>query len=90
MRYRDGFAKSVRMAPGGVYAITLTNMVTAVKFGKGHRIRLEVASANFPSMERNLNTGGNNYDETTWVVAKNTVHFGGEHASQIVLPVIPN
>jgi len=89
MRYREGFDRSVRMTADGTYRITLSNMVTAVKFGRGHRIRLEVASANFPSMERNLNTGGNNYDETTWVVARNTVHFGGEQASQILLPVVP-
>jgi len=91
MRYREGFDKTnVRMAAGGVYKVSLPNMVTAVRFGKGHRIRLEVASSNFPSMERNLNTGGNNYDETKWLVARNTVHLGGDHASQIILPIVPN
>ncbi len=39
---------------------------------------------------RNLNTGGNNYDETEGVVAHNTITHTGEHASRIVLPVMPN
>jgi putative CocE/NonD family hydrolase len=89
MRYRDGYDKKVLMAPGGVYEITLSNMVAGVRFGRGHRIRLEVASSNFPLMERNLNTGGNNYDETAWVVARNTLHVGGKYPSRIVLPEIP-
>ncbi len=89
-RYREGFGQKALLEPGGVYTLTLSNMVTAVRFGRGHRIRLEVASSNFPLMERNLNTGGNNFDETTWVVARNAVIVGGERASQVMLPVIPD
>jgi uncharacterized protein len=54
----------------------------------GHRIRLDVSSSNFPSYDRNLNTGGNNYDEKTWVVAQNAVHHDPQHQSHLVLPVI--
>jgi hypothetical protein len=42
---------------------------TSNYFDVGHRIRIEVAGANFPSFDRNLNTAGNNYDETTGIVA---------------------
>jgi predicted acyl esterase len=63
-------------------------MVTAVRFAAGHRIRLHVTSSNFPVYERNLNTGGNNYDETTAVVARNSVHHGPNHPSHLVLPVL--
>lgn len=89
VRYRTGFDRPSPMKPGEVYEITLTNMVAGNRFRKGHRIRLEVASANFPLFERNLNTGKNNFDETSWVVARNSVHFGKRHPSRVVLPVIP-
>ena len=89
-RYREGFDKQVFMEPGGVYKVRLTNLVTANHFPAGHRIRIEVASSNFPVLERNLNTGGNNYDETEWVVAENSVHHTAEHPSHIVLPVLPD
>jgi putative CocE/NonD family hydrolase len=76
VRYRDGFDKKVLMRPGEVYPIRLTNMVTAIQFAKGHRIRLDISCSSFPLYERNLTTGGNNYDETEWVVAENSIHHG--------------
>jgi putative CocE/NonD family hydrolase len=89
VRYREGFDKKVLMQPGKVYKITLSDMVTAVKLASGHRIRLDISSSNFPFYERNLNTGGNNYDETKWVVAENSVHHGKQYPSYVVLPVLP-
>lgn len=62
---------------------------TSNYFAPGHRIRLQVSSSNFPRFDRNLNTGGNNYDETEWVVAKNTLYHSDKHASYVMLPVIP-
>ena len=90
VRYRKGFDKTVMMKQGEVYKISLGNMVTANHFPAGHRIRVQVSSSNFPNFERNLNTGGNNYDETEWVVAENSVHHSRAYPSQIVLPVIPD
>ena len=58
----------------GVVVATIDLHATSNYFGPGHRIRLEVASSNFPRFDRNLNTGGRNYDETAWMVARNTVH----------------
>jgi len=49
---------------------------------------VEVSSSNFPRWSRNLNTGGNNFDETSWVVARNTVHHSTEYPSQILLPIV--
>lgn len=90
VRYRDGFDKKELMTPGKVYRIRLPNMVTGNYFPPGHRIRLDVTSSNFPNFERNLNTGGNNYDETTWVTAENSIHHSATHPSYILLPVFPN
>ena len=56
-------------------------------FAPGHRVRIEVSSSNFPRFDRNLNTGGNNYDETEWDIAENTVHHAADYASHIVLPI---
>lgn len=90
VRYREGFDRSVPMEQDGVYKITLRNMVTANRFAAGHRIRLDVTSSCFPLYERNLNTGGNNYDETTWEVAENTVHRSAQHPSRVVMMALPD
>lgn len=91
MRYRNGFSAPVWMQTGAVYEVHLNLHVTANYFGPGHRVRLEVASTSFPRFDRNLNTGGNNYDETHWLVAQNTVYHSSRYPSYLRLPVIePN
>jgi putative CocE/NonD family hydrolase len=88
-RYREGYDKEVFMTKDAVYEIKPTPMSTSYQFKKGHRIRVEVSSSKFPQYMRNLNTGGNNYDETKSVVAHNTIHHSERYASKIVLPVMP-
>lgn len=87
-RYREGYDKEVFMKEGEVYKIDLTPMSTSNYFEKGHRIRIEISSSNFPRFARNLNTGGNNYDETEGVVANNVIHHSADYPSQIQLPII--
>jgi hypothetical protein len=77
------------MEEGGVYKVQIDLDATSNTFKQGHRIRVQVSSSDFPLFERNLNTGGNNYDETEWVVAENTIHHSKENPSHIVLPIIP-
>lgn len=88
VRYREGYDREVFMRPGEVYRVEISPMSTSNWFGPGHRIRIEVSSSNFPRFDRNLNTGGDNYDEVEGVVAHNTVHFGPRHPSQIRLPIV--
>lgn len=88
-RYREGYDKQVFMRAGEVYKLTFAPMITANTFKKGHRVRLEVSSSNFPRYDRNLNTGGNNFDESKAVVARNSVHHSAKHLSRIRLPVSP-
>jgi len=76
------------MEDGEVYEIKLSPLSTSNYFDKGHRIRVEVSSSNFPRFTRNLNTGGKNYDETEGVVANNTIHHSADHPSRIVLPIV--
>ena len=87
-RYRDGFDKEVFMEKGKVYKVSLSPMSTSNYFKKGHRIRIEVSSSNFPRFARNLNTGGNNYDEKIGVIATNNIHYSENYPSQIRIPVI--
>jgi putative CocE/NonD family hydrolase len=88
-RYREGYDKQVFMQEGQVYELNPTAMSTSYLFKAGHRIRVEIASSKFPQYERNLNTGGNNYDETEGVVARNSLHHSAEYPTQVVLPVRP-
>jgi putative CocE/NonD family hydrolase len=87
-RYRNGFDRKVWMKEGEVYPLKIDLQATSNFFGPGHRIRLEVSSSNFPRFERNLNTGGNNYDETRWEPAKNKIFHSAKYPSHMVLPVI--
>jgi putative CocE/NonD family hydrolase len=87
-RYRHGFDKPEMMTPDGIYTIKPTPMTTSFRFDKGHRIRIEVTSSDFPKFVRNLNTGGPNESESVGVVANNTVHHAGSNASYIEMPVV--
>jgi putative CocE/NonD family hydrolase len=87
-RYREGYETAVFMEPGVVYELPVSPMSTSNYFAAGHRIRIEVSSSNFPRFTRNLNTGGNNYDETEGMVAHNKVHHSRQYSSQIKLPVV--
>ncbi|RWO94430.1 MAG: CocE/NonD family hydrolase [Mesorhizobium sp.] len=87
VRYREGFNRTVMMKPREVYQIDIDLDATSNWFPPGHRIRLEISSSAFPRFDRNLNTGGNNWDETEWVVAHNTVHHCAEAASYVLLPI---
>ena len=86
-RYRDGYDQQVFMQEGEVYELNPTAMASSHEFKAGHRIRVEISSSKFPQYMRNLNTGGNNYDETEGVIARNSLHHSAEYPSQIVLPV---
>lgn len=86
-RYREGYEKEVFMEDGEVYKLDLTPMSTSNYFEKGHRIRIEISSSNFPRFARNLNTGGNNFDESEGVIARNKIHHSATHPSQIRLPI---
>ncbi len=89
MRYREGYDKPpVWMEAGKVYKVTLQPLTTSNYFVEGHRLRIEVSSSNFPRFDRNLNTGGNNYDEAKGVVAHNVVHHSRQYPSQITVTVI--
>jgi predicted acyl esterase len=89
LRYRDGYEKPPAwMTPGKVVEVTLQPLVTSNYFAPGHRLRIEVSSSSFPRFDRNLNTGGNNYDESKGVVAHNVVHHSRRFPSQVTVTVV--
>lgn len=87
-RYRDGFDKPAMMRQGESYTIAPSPIATSIRFGKGHRIRVEVTSSNFPKFVRNLNTGGANERESKAVIATNTIHHAPGRQSYVELPVV--
>ena len=89
VRWREGYDKPPTwMESGNVYKVALQPMTTSNYFAAGHRIRIEVSSSNFPRFDRNLNTGGKNYDEVTGLIAKNSIHHSRRYPSQITISVV--
>ncbi|MDP3491741.1 MAG: CocE/NonD family hydrolase [Hyphomonadaceae bacterium] len=89
MRYREGNAAPKFMKPGEVYAITPPPMLAANVFQKGHSVRIEISSSNFPTYARNLNTAGDPYTTTETRIANNQLFHGPGKLSKIILPVAP-
>ena len=89
LRYRNGYDKPAAwLEKDKVYKVTLQPMNTSNYFAAGHRIRIEVSGSNFPRFDRNLNTGGNNYDETESVVAHTAIHHSKQYPSSVTLTVV--
>jgi putative CocE/NonD family hydrolase len=95
-RYRDSRETPTLINPGQVYKLTIDVWATSNVFKKGHVLRLEVSSSNFPHFDRNLNTGATRYlkdsdgkSEQRFVSATNVVLHDAEHPSALILPVVP-
>ena len=89
-RYRKGLGKPAEMLkPGVAEEFNIEMYPTSLIFQKGHRIRLDISSSNFPRFDVNPNTGEPLNDNRRTRVAENTVYLDAKRPSQIVLPVIP-
>ena len=86
--YRDSAADPTPLVPGKVYELTFQLGATANCFLRGHRIRLEVSSSNFPRYARNLNTGLDCGLTAQVAVARQKVYHERGHESWIELPVV--
>jgi putative CocE/NonD family hydrolase len=87
-RYRDSQERPELMTPGEVYKMTVDLWSTSNVFKKGHKIRLEISSSNFPRFDRNLNTGEAGTATGRSVTATNSVLHDAAHASVLILPVV--
>lgn len=89
-RYRESTLGSAKLLkPGEVYKYEIDLLSTSNVFLKGHTIRLEVSSSNFPRFDRNLNTGKDAGSSSTMIKATNSIYHDGEHASVLLLPLVP-
>jgi putative CocE/NonD family hydrolase len=88
-RYRDDRSKPEPLVPGQIYPFTITLFPTSNVFKRGHRIRLDVSSSNFPRFDVNPNTGEPIARHSRQVAADQAIYHDPEYPSHIVLPVIP-
>jgi hypothetical protein len=89
LRYRESLEKPVLAIPGQPYQLTIDAGVTSNVFLKGHRVRLEISSSNFPRFDRNPNTGRPIADETELRKASQTIYHDRARPSFVLLPVTP-
>lgn len=88
-RYRDSQEHPELMTPGTVYKFTIDAWSTANVFLRGHRLRLEISSSNFPRFDRNLNTAESPEQGTKYVSATNAILHDAAHPSALLLRVMP-
>jgi putative CocE/NonD family hydrolase len=88
-RYRDSSSNASFVEPGRVYHYTIDLWATSNVFQRGHRIRVEISSSNFPRFDRNTNTGNVIAGDAEFKPALQTVMHDAQHPSHITLPVVP-
>jgi putative CocE/NonD family hydrolase len=87
-RYRNNLDHEELLQPGKPYEFTIEMYPTSLVFQRGHRIRLDVSSSNFPRFDVNPNTGEPMNDNRRWQTAENTIYTDPDHPSNLILPVI--
>jgi len=87
-RYRDSLEKATMMKPGEVYAFSIEMYPTSLVFRRGHHIRLDISSSNFPRFDVNPNTGEPLNNNRRWTVADNAIYHDPQHPSSIELPLV--
>jgi uncharacterized protein len=88
-RYKDSRKEAELIRPGRIYEFMVDLWSTSNLFRRGHRIRLEVSSSNFPQFDRNMNTARHPSEEDNPVVAQQRIYHDKRHPSRLTLPIIP-
>ena len=88
-RFRKTTQAAEPLVPGKVYELKIDLWATSNVFLKGHKIRLEISSSDFPRFDRNLNTGVGATESATFVSATNSVFHDAAHPSALILPIVP-
>ena len=89
VRYAPDRANPQLLKPGEIRKVTIDLLGVANRFKKGHRIRVDISSSNFPFFDVNPNTGERPGYQTHEVVANNTVFHDKDHPSRVNLPIVP-
>lgn len=88
-RYRDSDQTQTLLVPGKINEYTIDLWSTSYLFKEGHRIRVDISSSNFPRFDRNPNTGDTFGKNGKLSAAQNTIYFGKDYPSLILLPSVP-
>jgi putative CocE/NonD family hydrolase len=88
-RYRRSQAAQVPLEPGRVEEYEIELLPTSNLFRRGHRIRVEVASASYPAFDRNLGTGNPLGADQAGLTAVQLVHHDADRPSHLILPIVP-
>ncbi len=84
--YRDPEAGRQLLEPGRVYELRLPQLITSIRFAKGHRIRAQISGSFAPHLSGNLQTGESEVDDAVSTAADITIHHDSERASRLLLP----
>ena len=87
-RFRDGLDNPGNIVPGKIYRYEIDLWFTSNEFKPGHCIALAISSSNFPRINRNLNTGGDNERDSDFITADQTIFHDATFPSHLILPVI--
>jgi len=87
LRFRNGFDQEELAEPGEVYEVAFEMYPSANRFVKGHCIRVDISSSNYPRFEVNPNTGGPLGVDRHLRVAENALYHDTSRPSHIALPV---
>ena len=88
-RFRESLQEEKLLRPGEVYPLTIKLYPTSNVFKKGHRIRVDISSSNFPRFDVNPNTGEPLQQHRRMQTAVNTIYHDHARPSHIVLPIVP-
>jgi putative CocE/NonD family hydrolase len=89
MRWRKGFDAASLLEPGAHETIIIDLGDVAWRVLEGHRLRLQVQSANYPHLDNNTNTGNPIGVDKTGMKATNRVFHGTDQPSWLTLTVLP-
>lgn len=87
-RFRNGVGNPEYIKQGEVYRYEIDMWFTSNEFQPGHRVGLALSSSNFPRFNRNLNTGGDNEQDSEFIMANQTVFHDAAHPSHLILPIV--
>ena len=82
---RESFSKPSPLEPGRMYEFVVDLGSTAIIFNRGHRIRVDISSSNYPRFATHPNVWGAGAPRA----ARQTVYYGGDHPSAVILRVVP-
>ena len=86
--FRESLTNPTPLEPGRIYELTIEIPPVSNLFRQGHRIRIDVASSNYPRFDLNPGTMDPPWERRRFLKAENRIYHDAEHPSHVVLPVV--